>query len=492
MNYNRSRQQLQPVNHSSECSSAMSRYDRPRAYEDDVYQWHLGRVPGAPADNPALTSAIFLVHGMGDQLRAETAVALHSGFEDALDELGRANNSKRIDPEQTPPPFIHEGYWANYDDVKETFPRDWKKLEQKQQQFFSSLWQERSSSTWRTLRWFFTQQLKLLHPRLLLRAPHVWLIYLALQIVVPTVLGFLSLFFPRVVARVLGDVRLYISPRGIIERAIVQRIDQRVGESFLQMLGLDWEFYPLADDQKIQRNNKGVEFSRIIWVAHSLGTVISYNVLSDLFTRANVIEADPDASKKQKKGVEKFRSSLRRFITLGSPLDKIAYLFGGSALRPWPKECIQKFFRDGPHNITKPGRSAKDWWVNFYHVLDPVSGSLSNELICVDGPPKNYHIKLWAIPGLAHIKYWKDSLTLKYLLSRVYGREHLQYDSPIPYSGTTLSLYALVGFLVWSGIIIVLILSPLVSYVLWPFIVYVSSDWRLIFDGLRHFFLPYF
>jgi hypothetical protein len=55
-----------------------------------------------------------------------------------------------------------------------------------------------------------------------------------------------------------------------------------------------------------------------------------------------------------------------------------------------------------------------------------------------------------------------------------------------------LSLIALAGYIAWSGIIFVLILSPLVSYIIYPFLSSIWNDWRLILDGLRRFFLPYF
>ena len=47
---------------------------------------------------------------------------------------------------------------------------------------------------------------------------------------------------PRILSRALGDVRLYLDPKGEIERVIVQRIDKRVGENFLRLIGLDWNF----------------------------------------------------------------------------------------------------------------------------------------------------------------------------------------------------------------------------------------------------------
>ncbi len=65
-------------------------YQRPKAYEHDYYPWHLRRVPesitvdGHSIDHPGRTSAIFVVHGIGDQAWTDTSALLRSGMEDAL------------------------------------------------------------------------------------------------------------------------------------------------------------------------------------------------------------------------------------------------------------------------------------------------------------------------------------------------------------------------------------------------------------------------
>lgn len=70
-----------------------SSYKRPRAYWKDFYQWHLSQVPDdiefrhEKIKNPARWNAVFVVHGMGMQRWAETAVELRSGFENALEDI---------------------------------------------------------------------------------------------------------------------------------------------------------------------------------------------------------------------------------------------------------------------------------------------------------------------------------------------------------------------------------------------------------------------
>jgi hypothetical protein len=164
--------------------------------------------------------------------------------------------------------------------------------------------------------------------------------------------------------------------------------------------------------------------------------------------------------------VAKFRKSFRRFVTFGSPLDKIAFLFGNKTLRPWTVEDRLCFW-DHNHQ-SRPERSRgtqfadhkwHDWWINFYHVLDPVSGSLSNRTITCGKPPRNLHMNLLKVPGFAHTAYWSDRTTLRYILGRVYGKEYLPDKEYKPYRPWVLTLVAMVGYVVWLAILVGLIYS---------------------------------
>ena len=437
----------------------------PRAYEKGIYPWHVGLthdiiLPGrGRREHPARSCAIFVVHGMGSQNLTETAATLRFGFEDALEgfekRLSKSNERLLLgDARRIPPPWISEGFWANYDNLEATFPEEWKHLEPAKQTFFSSLWKLRSNSARRTFFWFLLQQVKLLNLKILWSNPLAWAIYFLLQFVSFTALLIVRIVAPGVVSRVLGDVRLYVAPKGITERAIVQRIDYRVGDEFLRMLGMDWDFRKRKSPKKswLLLEGKPIRFKRIIWVAHSLGSVISYNVLSDLFERAEYLTQHGD--NEQKANVEDFRKSLRRFVTIGSPLDKIAFLFGKRALRPWNVESRESLLQGGETVGQDRNENRREWWVNFYHVLDPVSGALNAPSICGDNAPLNIHVKLFRyLPGLAHVGYWRDPIALRYILSRVYGKEFLEDDKIEEQSPVAKTFSALVGYIVWFAIV---------------------------------------
>jgi len=436
--------------------ASQATYKRPRAWEK-VYQWHLGQVPDS---DPSKESAIFVVHGMGKQSWAETSAALRANMEDALEVMLLKNNTW----ENLPAPFIQEGYWANYDNLKKSFEDEWKRLEDTKHPFFQKLWNSRSISKFRTFAWFVGQSLRLiLDLRILFKAPLAYFVYFLLFFVAPPLFLIIFLFFPLVMAEVLNDVRLYCSPRGMIERAIVQRIDYRVGEAFLKLIGLDWNFRKLDDDKKYKVNGQPIEFKRIFWVAHSLGSIISYNVLSDIFARADDLAQNGD--EEQKEGVDKFWDSLHRFITIGSPLDKIAVLFGKKVLRPWPRRMFLK--DEEEKRIANSGfkNFLQNWWLNYYHFLDPVSGALSNKIICpANQMPNNYHLKnIFRIPGMAHVAYWKDKTFLNYLLSRFFGKERVEYKGK-SFPAILLMLFGFTAYFTW------LIIIASILYGLWQLV----------------------
>lgn len=426
-------------------------YKRPRAWEK-VYQWHIGQVPDS---DPSKKSAIFVVHGMGKQTWAETAAVLRANMEDTLEKMLLKNNKW----ENLPASFIQEGYWANYDNFKENFEEDWNRLENTNHPFFQMLWSARSISKVKTFGWFLGQLPRLLFDWWVVKHESfpAFLVYLLLAVAAPPLLALIILLFPSVMSQVLNDVRIYCSPRGMVERTIVQRIDYRIGEAFLKLIGLDWNFRKLDDNKKYKVDGQPYEFKRVFWVAHSLGSVISYNVLSDIFARADDLAQNGD--EEQKDGVNIFWESLQRFITIGSPLDKIAVLFGNNVLRAWPRRMFLKDEEEKRTANEGIGNFRKNWWINYYHFLDPVSGALSNDIICpANQKPNNYHLKnLFRLPGLAHIAYWKDKTFLSYLLSRFFGKERVTHKRKRAFNPIVLALIASTAYLIWVILIVAIL-----------------------------------
>lgn len=471
---------------------------RRRAYDDD-FGWHYGKIPeklifkGKEIDHPGRKCAIFLVHGMGTQARTETAANLRSGFEDAFGKISdwqKKNDIKKVAVTRNlPPPYIREGFWADYPDVEKTFEDEVKKFDIDEKNFFINLWKKRLSSPIRTYFWMLGKQFSLLSPRVI---PKVglwsWFSYFPLQLILFGTLTYSLIRYPKIISGYLTDVRLYLQPRGIVERTIVKKIDHETGRRFLELIGLDWDFNSLKGDDRLRIVKELADFERVVWVAHSLGTVISYNVLSDLFHRARKIKRNVtgEYTTEQIKNVDHFRNTLKRFVTMGSPLDKVAFLFNRTSLRPWPKVPREQLLGGGEDwsvrledeikkdkakkraswmdyhrsfwkylgykNPLKSGKdeSDKEWWINFYHALDPVSGPLNSELLFGDNTPVNRHIGLFRWPGWAHVSYWVDYRPLRYILSRAYGS--VVYDEPCrPYRSGILKLMSFISKLLVFG-----------------------------------------
>jgi hypothetical protein len=433
---------------------------RPLAFDDGEFYWNMRRVPRTLPDgktpHPGRSSAIFVVHGMGRQDWTETAAHLRAGFEDAIEKIAawqkaHLQESGGAGQITLPPPFVFDGYWADYDDIRTTFPEDWKLFNDFEEKFYSNLWKQRIVSGSRTFRWILRQQFRLLHPRVLREVGLLaWILYWPLQIVSSVALLFAWFRYREPLTGFVNDVRLYLEPQGVVERAIVQRIDERVEVRFLGMIGLDREFRPLPFSRLLQVGGERVSFSRVVWVAHSLGTVISYNVLSALFSKAAEIEQRGDAE--QKEGVSVFRHTLCRFVTMGSPLDKVAFLFKRKSLIPWPNPQRRSLLIDG-ETLADKDPAETEWWINFYHVLDPASGALDSPFICGAEPPSNIHIRSGFIPGFAHIAYWKDPSALRFILGRTFGPEYLRDKEYRPWSPTLLSALAGMAYFTWAAVL---------------------------------------
>jgi hypothetical protein len=443
---------------------------RPRVHETNQDpQSHIpdeATVDGEAAPHAVDSSAVFVVHGIGQPKLGATAAALRSGFEKARKAILEWQREHPVpgderDPEAIPAPFIFPGYWGDYANIEATFPEYWKLYNGRQREFFAERWRRRTLSGWRTYGWFARQQVRLLSRDVRDEVGvWVWLLYWLLQPVAAATLLMVFVFHPILLTRFLADVRIYLDPGDFVEELIVRRIDQRVGTQLLRMVGLDWDFRPLPENELIDVSGTRVRFNRIVWVAHSLGSVISYNVLSELFRRAADIEHDGDDE--QKSGVARFRRTLKRFVTIGSPLDKVAFLYGKPTVRPWPNVDRAALLDAGEKlDTTDPDRG--EWWVNFFHVVDPVSGALSAPLICGDTAPLNLHMRTRHWPGWAHVAYWRDLLVVRYVFSRTYGREHIRDRDPERRSMKRLFRLTIAAYVTWLvGLAILLCVIVLV------------------------------
>jgi hypothetical protein len=396
---------------------------RPRFFDDDViwdnaqyYELSKGNMQGIihPAE-----CAMFIVHGTGEQEWTETAAHLRASLEGII-----PNEKSKT---KFAAPFIYEGYWANYDNLAATFPTQWQKLNREGEQlFFQRLWAARPFSSKATTEWFLSQLWCLVKQFKLFRSEEnliVWILYLCLLPIAYLVFFIGRTLHSRFLDRYLCDVRLYCNPEGAIENAVVQCIHRRIAERFLNLIGLSPDFTILPRHKLLKVAGKPIPFKRVVWVSHSLGTVISYNVLSELFERAD--ELEQKGNHKQKAGVIHFRNTLKCFITMSCPLDKLAYLpTGKKIIRPWPQNGSRKLLT-----------TDEKWWINLYDLCDPVSGAISNPFVCNGQMPRNLCIMAGLLPFSTHSAYWSNANALKVILQETFSKAHAN----VPHNARELS-----------------------------------------------------
>jgi len=417
--------------------SQQEKQQRPRVYEPLVTPW---RFEDLPPRHEARKTALFVVHGKGRHAYLDTALGLRLGLEDALYEICTASRRKTVraegseEPaedvqEMLPSPYIWEGYWSNYDSFEENFGEVWDVLTEDDRVFYSRLWKRRSMGTFRTAWWLLGQNLRLVSPQTFREfgfATGMGVIGMA-----PLTLSALlvmSVTRPKVLAEMMRDVRIYCSPKGSVEQAIVQRIDRRVGEQFLKLLGLDWDFKNLPKERLLNISGETQVFDYVTWIAHSLGTIVSYNVISDILyrieERSRYLETrrnrgrETEEDRQLHRNIERVRKGLHRFYTFGSPLQNLNRLFP-DMLRHWSPGIKQVLLGD---------RQTQNFWVNFYHAWDPVSERLGKKIFPL--AISRHSRKLWRIPVMCHDDYWRDRDILKYIISRAYGPDLCKWEDP--------------------------------------------------------------
>ncbi len=162
-------------------------------------------------------------------------------------------------------------------------------------------------------------------------------------------------------------------------------------------------------------------YKNIIVVGHSLGSVISYDVLNGLLLE----EAASDR-------FLNIADRTRMFLTLGSPLDKTAFLFRTqadmqSSVREVAAAAVQPMIQDYSHRAIE--------WVNLYSKSDIISGALDyydppnegnvhdKKRFRVLGAPRRIHVPARNLldpaartPLAAHVEYWQGNLLAKELV----------------------------------------------------------------------------
>jgi hypothetical protein len=189
-----------------------------------------------------------------------------------------------------------------------------------------------------------------------------------------------------------GDVAIYVSSYK------VSRYDEIRSKILNQVFGVARQIYSagIADGAQLP-------YDDVVIVGHSLGSVISYDLLNWCI---NWDQVENDFR-------YKVVGRTTRLITFGSPLDKTAFLFRTQvssarnlreALAARQQPLILDYQKFRPKTFK---------WVNIFSRMDIISGSL--EYYDVKGLPECNQVENLpdpeaSTPLLAHVQYWENTL----------------------------------------------------------------------------------
>jgi hypothetical protein len=151
-------------------------------------------------------------------------------------------------------------------------------------------------------------------------------------------------------------------------------------------------------------------------------------------------------------------------------IDRVARA-AGQVLRPWPVTMTAQLLAERRH-----------WWVNFFHVWDPVSG----RLIAPRFFPRvtNMHSLLLRVPVWAHLSYWRDMPILTFIASRTYGQDILPVDRiPFP-SVKRAGLYRILSLLIASPTLGALV--GLIGYAIFWVLAHPDTVWKTVWHWVKN------
>ena len=157
----------------------------------------------------------------------------------------------------------------------------------------------------------------------------------------------------------------------------------------------------------------GDEYEGVVWVGHSLGSVVVYDAL-------NALIMDDELAQRPARAVAR----TRLLVTFGSPLDKIAFIFASQWVRATEsREALAASFQP---LILDYERFRGIPWVNIWSPADIISGSLD----FYDDPAKSNGREVRNLvdgrattPLLAHVEYWDNRLLFEQIYAGLTRRD---------------------------------------------------------------------
>ena len=194
-----------------------------------------------------------------------------------------------------------------------------------------------------------------------------------------------------------GDVAVYVSPSTVNRFQDTREAIQRIG------LGVMRAVYDAKDSQ-------GFVYPNVVVAGHSLGSVIAYDVLNKLLIEDTLA---PEPARVAE------RTAL--FLTFGSPLDKIAYVF--RTQRPADRSVRESLAEARQPMITSYAQRPRRW-INIHSPDDWIGASL--DFFDTESPDPERRVcnvidREATTPLLAHAEHWSGYAMSELLYRGVIG-----------------------------------------------------------------------
>ena len=169
--------------------------------------------------------------------------------------------------------------------------------------------------------------------------------------------------------------------------------------------------------------------TRVVVVAHSLGTSIAHDSLLALRQRNQIGSADNPMDGEIPLG------KISHFITMASPVDKINYFF--ETFRSASHRYVRVVEALRGDIVSEPfSRNLKPWvhWINFWDEADVISGPLHSPTgrVSLLSHVDNVHVPrlFFPNPGAAHVAYFENRRVIGTLFDVIYGNRHSYQELP--------------------------------------------------------------
>src|SRR5215467_2446712 len=204
----------------------------------------------------------------------------------------------------------------------------------------------------------------------------------------------------------IGDVAVYVSAHKLSR---FDELRQAIQKCVFDVMGAVYS----------ARNSSGFQYKKIIVAGHSLGSVISYDLLNQLLEEDILASSATATVGKMSRNVQE-RTKL--LLTFGSPLDKIAYLFRIKKSTDELREAAAAAWQP----LIQSYSFRPEFWLNIYSWMDLFSAPLhfyANPDVPITPKDVNNRIdwRAW-VPIVAHTAYWTDPILGDSIYDTIVGR----------------------------------------------------------------------